>query len=250
MKILAIETATAVCGTAVVENGQGIAGRSVEALHVHSEKIISLIDDVLSASRLHINEIDGIAVSIGPGSFTGLRIGLSTAKGLAYAAGKPVVPIATLESLAWNVVRNVNIEHGSLVFPMIDARRNEVYAAGYRYEDKKLVEVLPARVLSTGELYEVLEGETRARPVQPFGRFVLAGDGAEKFHRFVVSTHPQSAPRLIIVPREHRICNATTLGILGEQRLERGESVDLASLEPYYLKEFTSTMNSQPITQP
>ncbi|HEV8537443.1 MAG TPA: tRNA (adenosine(37)-N6)-threonylcarbamoyltransferase complex dimerization subunit type 1 TsaB [Bacteroidota bacterium] len=240
MKVLAIETATVVCGAAVVENGCVLAERSVEAKQVHSQKIIELIDHCLSASDLEINDLDGIAVSIGPGSFTGLRIGVSTAKGLAYATGKHVVAVPTLEALAWNVVRNAKVERGELVLPMIDARRSEVYAAAYRYAENELVEVLASRDILVNELYALLDGHDRV---------VLAGDGMEKFRQHLATSDAAHARQVFVVPGEHFNCSPAAVGILGERRLECGQFADLASLEPLYVKEFHTTMVLQPPVQ-
>src|SRR5712692_6734191 len=100
MIVLGIETATAVCGAAIVEDAGVRAEASIEAEHIHSEKLISLIDEALNRATIPFSSIDSVAVSIGPGSFTGLRIGLSVAKGLVYAGGKSLAAVSTLEALA------------------------------------------------------------------------------------------------------------------------------------------------------
>src|SRR5258706_14324961 len=104
MKILGIESATVVCAAAIIENGCVRSERTLIAPRIHSEKIISLIDESLDDANITPTELEGVAVSIGPGSFTGLRIGLSVAKGLAYALDKPIVAVPTLEALAANTV--------------------------------------------------------------------------------------------------------------------------------------------------
>jgi tRNA threonylcarbamoyladenosine biosynthesis protein TsaB len=238
--VLGIETATAVCGAAIVENGQVRAERSVEAQQVHSQKIMGLIDEVLRSTQLLLQRIDGIAISIGPGSFTGLRIGLSTAKGLAFALGKPVTAVSTLEALALNALRHANVNERALILPMIDARRDEVYAASYRQRKDGHEEVVPARAVELRELYEMLEGEELV---------VFAGDATEKFFRFVVATHSDQSQRFIRLPKEQAVCSAAAVGILGERQLERGVRSDVASLEPLYVKEFYTTMKPQPIGQ-
>ena len=104
MKILGIETATSVCAAAIVDDGDVLTEQWIEAQHSHSEKLITLIDKCLQTVNCELKSLAGIAVSIGPGSFTGLRIGLSVAKGLSYASGVPLVSIPTLKALAWNAV--------------------------------------------------------------------------------------------------------------------------------------------------
>ena len=238
MRVLAIETATAVCGAAIIEDGHVKAERSIEARQIHSQKIMGLIDEVLQATHSTIREIDGIAVSIGPGSFTGLRIGLSTAKGLAHAAEKPIVAVPTLQALAMHVVRQAKVSDGALILPMIDARRNEVYAAGHRIENGKLHEVVSTRSIVLSDLYEMLDGEEQ---------ILLAGDGTEKFQQVIMTIHADQRHRFLIPPREHRLCNAAAIGLLGELQLLQGERADVASLEPFYVKEFYTTTKPQPL---
>ena len=240
MTILAIETATAVCGAAVVGNGKTLAERSVEAHQVHSQKIMGLIEEVLRATDLARQELDGIAVSIGPGSFTGLRIGLSTAKGLAFALDKPVTAVSTLEALAFNTLRLGNVDERALILPMIDARRDEVYTAAYHRRKEGLEEVFSPRAVELHRLYALVEGEELVAP---------AGDASEKFFRYLMSSHAGESGRFISLPREHSLCSAAAVGLLGERQLQRGLRADLASLEPLYVKEFYILMKPQPLGQ-
>ena len=107
MTLLGIETATAVCGVALVRDGEVLAEKAVEERYAHAEKLFGFLDDVLESSGVPLRELHGIAVSIGPGSFTGLRIGLSVAKGLHVATGIPVIPVPTMEALARNGAEEV-----------------------------------------------------------------------------------------------------------------------------------------------
>lgn len=233
MKILAIETATAVCGSAVVENERILGERSIEAPQMHSEKIMGLIDEVLTSARIGLKDIDAIAVSIGPGSFTGLRIGLSVAKGLSFTCEKPLTAVSTLRALARNAIGRGLAAGRDLILCSIDARRDEVYAAGYRAA--ALDEVLSPRAVSVPVLAQLLEGEKR---------IVLVGDGAEKIQEYVMKS--ENSNRCILPAREHRLCSASAVAFLGLQQLQRGERSDLASLEPKYLKEFYTTMKLLP----
>ncbi len=236
MKVLAIETATAVCGAALVERGEVLCEQAVEAPQIHSEKIVGLIDGVLKSSNMVMRNVDGICVSIGPGSFTGLRIGLSVAKGLSFAGDKPLIGISTLESLAWHALRGGFGAGGELILSAIDARRDEVFVAGYRTRD--LDEVIAPRAVRLPELVDLLEGEQK---------IILVGDGAEKIQHGVVNKGNLS--RYILPPRARRICSASAVGILGERRLEKGERSDMASLEPAYVKEFYTPMKPQSTVQ-
>jgi tRNA threonylcarbamoyladenosine biosynthesis protein TsaB len=128
MKVLAIETATIAGSAAVVDDELGLIGEvRVDVRVAHAERLMPSIQWLMESSRTSIKDIDAFAISIGPGSFTGLRIGLSTAKGLAYAAKKPLVPVRTLDAFARTLPY---CRH--MICPMFDARRNEVYAAFYK----------------------------------------------------------------------------------------------------------------------
>ena len=233
MKVLAIETATAVCSVAIVENGKTVAERSVEAHYVHSEKLMVLTDEVLTSLNLSPKTIDGIAVSIGPGSFTGLRIGLSTAKGLSYAVKKPLVAVSTLEALAENAVYQQIVQQNDCILAIIDARRNELYASAFTVEDKKLIEYIAVQALTVDELWNRLPRDRR---------IIVLGDGAEKFQRLLNEKSIAGNERFIFPSREHRQCTASAVGYIGEQKLMRGEHAEIASLEPLYVKEFYTTM--------
>ncbi|MBM2839071.1 MAG: Peptidase glycoprotease, partial [Deltaproteobacteria bacterium] len=127
MPVIAIETATMVGSIAIVDAARVISEVTLNARATHSERLMATIDRLLSDSGLSIDDMDGIAVSIGPGSFTGLRIGLSAAKGLSYALGKPILGIPTLDALALNMTFS-----NYLICPIQDARKGEVYTALYR----------------------------------------------------------------------------------------------------------------------
>lgn len=236
MKVLGIETATSVCGAAIIEDGINRSERSLETPHIHSDKLVSLIDSVLVDSGLTLHHLDGIAVSIGPGSFTGLRIGLSVGKGLAYAVEKPLMCVCTLESLAWNIIQESFAQKDDYIIPMIDARRAEVYTALYRYHGNGLEEiVLPCAILL--QKFDDL--------IPDKGSVVVAGDGADKFQAFFQEGQPAFLSRITIPTKERRLCRASTVGLLGERKFLRGERSDIASVEPMYVKEFYTLVKTQ-----
>src|ERR1700744_6114027 len=135
--ILQIETATTVCSVALAKDGKTLAFKQVDQRNIHAEVITVFIEELLVETGFHYRDIDAIAVSCGPGSYTGLRIGVSTAKGLCYALEKPLIAIETLESMAHGIIDNptqlstFNLQPSTLLLlcPMIDARRMEVYTA-------------------------------------------------------------------------------------------------------------------------
>jgi tRNA threonylcarbamoyladenosine biosynthesis protein TsaB len=233
--ILAIETATAVCAAAVIRDGAVLGGTQVESRHVHSEKLLPLIDEALCAAGIAPPEVDGIAVSIGPGSFTGLRIGLSVAKGLAYAWGKPLIPVHTLEALAMHALEQSLDVSGGLLLPMIDARRSEVYTAVYRRMDGHPEEIIAPRAAQIRDLVAFLPEES---PV------VVMGDGAVKFQAFLELGTSPVLSRFIFPSPEARRCSASAVGLLGERSLAAGQTAGIGDLEPLYVKDFQSLVQT------
>ncbi|MGD9134883.1 MAG: tRNA (adenosine(37)-N6)-threonylcarbamoyltransferase complex dimerization subunit type 1 TsaB, partial [Desulfobacterales bacterium] len=142
MKILALDTATQSCSVAVTNDGFLSAELSIVKSQTHSKHLMELIHSVLEIAGFHPGDLDGLAVTIGPGSFTGLRIGISTVKGLAYALARPVVGISTLEALAWQCGQT-----SYLICPLIDARKGEVYGATYGFNEGRLIQKTGPRAM-------------------------------------------------------------------------------------------------------
>jgi len=217
MLVLGVETSTMQGGAALVGD-EGLCSEytlNVEA--THSERLLPAIDRMLRDAGVSLVELSGIAVSIGPGSFTGLRIGLSTVKGLAYSTGLPVVGVPTLEALAWAVpfVREQ-------VCPVLDARKQEVYAALFKYERGELVRVMEDAALAP----EALCAKIR-RPT------LLLGDGLAVY---VGLFQRLLGDRMIIPPPPHRGPRAACVAELGRRRLLRGERDPVDALIPRYLR--------------
>ncbi len=169
MTILGIETATAVCGAAIARDGRIVAETHLLAPKSHSERLLLLVDEVLRSAHVEVSSLDAIACSIGPGSFTGLRIGLSVAKGLAFGTRAAIVPVPTLEALAERAVADGRVAPGAMVLAAIDARRDEVYAALYRRDGDALTEIRPSAAHAVQALVATLEPG-----------IVLVGDGSAK----------------------------------------------------------------------
>jgi len=234
MNVLAIETATAVCAAAIVDEKRVRAERTLVEKHIHSEKLLSLIDDV----RKQAGDYDAIAVSIGPGSFTGLRIGVSVAKGLAFALDMPLVAIPTLEALAWRAVHEGFARDGDEIVAMIDARRNDVYAALHRVQNKCLTAVWGPEALSLEALVARLPQHHRV---------VLMGDAVAKFVRlFGFLLNDES--RFHIPEEAHRLCSAAAVGLIGIQRALRQDFANRSTLEPLYVKEFVTLVQQQHVS--
>ena len=155
MIILAIETATSVQSLALLDGERVLAHHSQEALGSHTKSLIPAIDQLLSSVSFTVSHLEGLAVSIGPGSFTGLRVGLATALGFRLTLGVPIVTVSTLEALAWNFC-----EVPLPLCPLLKARTGEVYWACFRWEGKKLVRLIEDRVGTLKDMVQCLSGPT------------------------------------------------------------------------------------------
>lgn len=223
MTVLGIETATSVCGAAVVREGTILAEASLDEKYVHAEKLLTLVQDVLQRTGVRLGTLEGIAVSIGPGSFTGLRIGLSVAKGLVYATGVPLVAVPTLQALAQRALDGRAVGDNEKVLALLDARRDEVYCQLFSVADHRLVPLQDARDTTVTELADALHD----LPV------VVIGDAREKVNRLL-----NLKPTLRRVPRALAQCSAASVARLGEELLVSGKREDPATLDPRYIKEF------------
>jgi len=216
--LLAIESATEVLSTALMRGESVLAEAVGEPGQHHAETVLRLVDEVLGESGVSLEAVEAFAVSIGPGSFTSLRIGLSTVKGLAFGDSAPVAPISTLRTLAWAA----GCEGGSsvCVVPLLDARRGEAYAAGYRWRDGELEEILSEGVYFPDALARVLPGPC-----------VLVGEGAALFGEALRKAAPVSVEIGSVAPPR-----AVTVGVLGARCLAAGGGVAVSALAPRYLR--------------
>ena len=217
MLVLGIESSTMQGGVALVGETGLVAEYTLNVEVTHSERLLPALDRLLTDAGVGLDALGGLAVSIGPGSFTGLRIGLSTAKGLAYATGLPLVGVPTLEVLAWSV------PYAAVpVCPVLDARKQEVYAALFRYTHGALVPVMQPTALAP----EVLCARIR-RPT------LFLGDGlaeyGDLFRRLL-------GEKLLVPPPASRGARPGSLADLGRQRLLRGEQDALDTIVPLYLR--------------
>lgn len=221
MLILQIETATAVCSVALSDSGKTIHHVDLNEPNVHASKLTRLIEEVMTETGYSLNNLDAIAVSKGPGSYTGLRIGVSTAKGLCYGLDKPLVAIDSLYSLAhgYNKLHEA-VSANSLLYPMIDARRREVYTAVYDGA-LNLKKPTQAEVIDVDFFNDISKSDS----------IVLFGDGADKFaETFVADT------RVNVVENFRQ--SADYLSGPAFQAFERKDFEDVAYFEPFYLKDF------------
>ena len=214
--ILCIETATTNCSVALGENGRTIALKEdYNDQYSHAEKLHVFIDQILSENNLKPQDLAAVAVSKGPGSYTGLRIGVSTAKGLCFALDIPLISVSTLLSLAHQVKK----EEGDFIIPLLDARRMEVYTAGFSSEKSLL---FPTRT-------EILDSSSFAEYLTK-GKVSFIGNGVQKFQK--ICEHPNANMVLDKLP------SAAQMVALAEEKFQKKEFEDVAYFEPFYLKDF------------
>jgi tRNA threonylcarbamoyladenosine biosynthesis protein TsaB len=225
--ILSIDSSTKNCSVALFENETLLACREVYIDKSASSLIQLFCQSVCEDVAITLSQINAIAVGVGPGSYTGLRIAVSTAKGLAFGLEKPLIAIPNLKALASSVTQVATISNG-LICPMIDARRMEVFTAIY---DCNLTQVLDtqAHILDANSFAEYLDKQT----------VMFIGDGASKFK--TVLNHKNA------IYIDNINTSAKHLGKLAFEHYQNEIFEDVAYLEPYYLKQFVSTSpNSQP----
>ena len=218
--ILCIETATTVCSVALASGGKLIILKEQNEGYTHAEKITLFIQDVMKQAGKKLSELDAVAVSMGPGSYTGLRIGVSTAKGLCYALDKPMIAIPTLRSMAASQLQTLNFKPQTLFCPMIDARRMEVYCAVY---DEKLNEIrnTAAEIITENSFSDLLKDH----------QMIFFGDGALKCKE-IFSHHSHAAFVDDVFP------SAKNMIEMAEKKFTQKQFEDVALFEPFYLKDF------------
>jgi tRNA threonylcarbamoyladenosine biosynthesis protein TsaB len=210
MRVLAVETSSLAGGVALLDDERLIAEYVLDVSVTHSERLMAAVDRVLGDARWTPRTLDALAVAVGPGSFTGLRIAVSTVKGLAVALGVPIAAVPTLDAMA------ATLPWATLaVCPVLDARKGEVYASLYRWDGEGMRREWDYLALAPDAL--------AARLSEPV---ILLGDGAA----VVRSPHARALPP----PR--RVPSPACVGALGLERLRRGDTVAAAALEPIYLR--------------
>jgi len=225
--VLGIETATAVCGVALARNGAIVAERRIEQRYAHAETLFGFLDDVLEKAGAGLRDVQCLAVSIGPGSFTGLRIGLSVVKGLHMATDIPVVAVPTLEALARNA-RAEAVEAGAgSILTVLDARRDEVYWQLFALDFRGVSQLSDVRDGHAGDI----------APLLPPGRVAVVGEALQHVSE-VLQGSGVDPSRLVTLSAPSARCSAAAVAMLGAELYGAGSIADIAILEPRYIKEF------------
>ena len=224
MRILAIDSSGLVASVAVVEDGavddQVIAEYTVNYKKTHSQTLLPMLDEIVKMTELDLHTVDAIAVAGGPGSFTGLRIGSATAKGLGLALEKPLIHIPTLEGLACNLCGIADV-----VCPIMDARRQQTYTGLYDFTDGRMNTILPQCVVMIEEIVDKINELGR--------RVIFLGDGVDVFRDYInehVKVDYDFAPAMCNKQR------ASAVACLGQVLYEQGRAENAADHKPEYLR--------------
>lgn len=218
MKILGIDTSTRCGSVGLIDGDEVISEFHLNLPITHSERLLEAIDHLLKESRCPMKNLDGWAISLGPGSFTGLRIGVSTIKGLAYATQKPVAGISSLDVLASQISPTPY-----LICPILDARKGEVYTAFYRYHE--------ASFLQRESDYQAMKPEDLAKQIKE--KTIFVGDGMRTYGDFLKNSLPSLAlfPNFILHPPF-----GVAVARLGGELIRKGESIQVEALTPIYVR--------------
>jgi tRNA threonylcarbamoyladenosine biosynthesis protein TsaB len=217
MKVLGVDTSTMTAGIGIVEEDEILVEVKFSVKITYSEILLSCIDQALKNVSLKIDDMDGLAISIGPGSFTGLRIGLSTLKGLSFATRKPLVSILSLDALAY-----LSLYCQYPVVTMLDAKKNQVYAAIYETKDGELKRQSDYLVIDVEDLVKRIPQKT-----------LFVGPGAKLYRKRLIELLGDKAYFSLA---EQSLPSGTTVALLGSRKLILGQFEDIVNLEPLYLR--------------
>ncbi|MDQ7786102.1 MAG: tRNA (adenosine(37)-N6)-threonylcarbamoyltransferase complex dimerization subunit type 1 TsaB [Thermodesulfovibrionales bacterium] len=234
MKFLALETSTLLGGIAIADESEGLIAESRLSIRTtFSERLMTEIDHVMKQAGIALENIDVFAVSIGPGSFTGLRIGLSTTKGFAFATGRPVVSVPSLEAFAWNFPYCCYP-----VCTLLDARKKQVYAAVFLWNEDGFIRIIEEVPISIQKLMENLA--SLSLPLNVGGerglsgkKILFAGEGAILYRDQITDS---MRDRAVFAPPEKMVPSPANVALLGMKKASRGEFSDPISLVPLYIR--------------
>jgi tRNA threonylcarbamoyladenosine biosynthesis protein TsaB len=219
MRVLSLDSATEVASCAIIEDSKLLGEVIINYKMQHSKTLLPMIDSLLVSLELSLKDIDGFVVSKGPGSFTGLRIGMATIKGFSQGTKKPFVSVSTLDSLAFNMSYT-----GGIICPILDALRGNVYTAIYRFDGSELVNITDYMVISIEDLISLLLGYESS--------VCFIGDGLVNHGELL----KMSLPNVTFAPVHTNLARASALGEIGIKRLSLGQEDNIFDSSPMYLR--------------
>lgn len=219
MKILAVDTSATAASVAVAEENKLIGEFSINTALTHSQTLMPMVDELLKNTGLSVNNIDAVAVNAGPGSFTGVRIGVAAVKGIAFPKNLPCVSVSTLESMAYNMLGN-----DCIVCSVMDARCSQVYNALFRVKGCTVTRMTDDRALSLTDLKNELRNINE--------KVVLVGDGAVLCSKFL----GEELEKIMLAPFNNRIQTASSVAYAAFEKINNGETVKADELMPVYLR--------------
>ncbi|MBW2568716.1 MAG: tRNA (adenosine(37)-N6)-threonylcarbamoyltransferase complex dimerization subunit type 1 TsaB [Deltaproteobacteria bacterium] len=227
MKILAVDTATKSCSVAIVDKESLLAEVNISRKETHSKHLMEMINTVIGLSGITISDLDGFAVTRGPGSFTGLRIGISAIKGLALANSKPVIGVSSLDALAMQ-----NSFSPYLICPFLDARRGEVYFSRYRIESGILKKEIDEDVLPPAQAVSDINESC-----------IFVGDGALVYKKIIIDSMGDKA--YFILPGQN-IIRASTIACISMDRFKKNDIDDIGMFVPRYIRKSYAELPARP----
>ncbi|HCI59968.1 MAG TPA: tRNA (adenosine(37)-N6)-threonylcarbamoyltransferase complex dimerization subunit type 1 TsaB [Ruminococcus sp.] len=219
MKILAVDTSATAASVAVAEENKLIGEFSINTALTHSQTLMPMVDELLNNTGLSVNDINAVAVNAGPGSFTGVRIGVAAVKGIAFPKNLPCVSVSTLESMAYNMLGN-----DCVVCSVMDARCSQVYNALFRVKGCTVTRMTDDRALSLTDLKLELQNIRE--------KVVLVGDGAVLCSEFLGS----ELENIMLAPFNNRIQTASSVAYAAFEKINNGETLTADELMPVYLR--------------
>jgi len=219
MKILSLDTATQAATCAILDDDKVLGEITFNYKKQHSQILMPMIDDLFKNTQMSIGDIDAFVASKGPGSFTGLRIGMATVKGLSQGSKKPFVTVSTLDSLAYNLAYTSGI-----ICPILDALRDNVYTALYNFDNNDFNQTLDYVNISIDELIKILKDKDC--------NITFVGDGVPKFKEKLIA----NLPNISFAPAHLNLAKASSLGELGLKLLTSGVKDDIYAAIPIYLR--------------
>lgn len=219
MKILAVDTSATAASVAVAEENKLIGEFSINTALTHSQTLMPMVDELLKNTGLSVNDIDAVAVNAGPGSFTGVRIGVAAVKGIAFPKNLPCVSVSTLESMAYNMLGN-----DCIVCSVMDARCSQVYNALFRVNGCSVTRMTDDRALSLTDLKNELQNINE--------KVILVGDGSVLCSEFL----GEELENIMIAPFNNRIQTASSVAYAAFEKINNGETLKADELMPVYLR--------------